>query len=385
MRKLSDTLARLSALADSRRGFPSQSARGRLKGLSGFGSNPGALTAKHYIPEGLGEGAPLVVVLHGCTQTADAYDIGSGWSELADRDGFALLYPEQDRANNANLCFNWFMPGDSRRDQGEALSIRQMIATMVEAHAIDPRRIYVTGLSAGGAMASVLLATYPEIFAGGAIIAGLPYGSATTMPQAFDRMRGHGLPGEAELAALVSAASGHDGPWPTISVWHGSSDATVDPINAAAIVAQWRALHGAAAAPSREELVDGYPRRIWRDAAGRDAIEDYSITGIGHGTPLATRGEEGVGRAGAYMLEAQISSTRHIARFWGLERPADAEYARAAPRQMLAPRLHAANIDEESAPPRLTRLPRQPSAPATRASGVGKVIEDALRAAGLMR
>ena len=107
--------------------------------------------------------------------------------------GFALLFPEQQRSNDPNLCFNWFMPGDSRRDLGEPLSIRQMIDTLARSQRSDPRRIFVTGLSAGGAMAAIMLATYPELFAGGAIIAGLPYGCAKTVPNAFDRMKGSGL------------------------------------------------------------------------------------------------------------------------------------------------------------------------------------------------
>ena len=101
-------------------------------------------------------------MLHGCTQTAADYDQGSGWSQLADRHGFVLLYPEQNRANNANLCFNWFEPGDIARGKGEALSIRQMIGAVAVAHGMDRDRVFVTGLSAGGAMASVMLATYPE-------------------------------------------------------------------------------------------------------------------------------------------------------------------------------------------------------------------------------
>jgi poly(hydroxyalkanoate) depolymerase family esterase len=387
VRKLSDTLARLSALAEARKGFAAHASGGRLSELADFGTNPGALGAKTYIPDNLPEGAPLVVVLHGCTQTPEGYDAGSGWSHLADQDGFALLFPEQRRANNPNLCFNWFTPSDFRRDEGEALSIRQMIAALVEQHKVDPARIYVTGLSAGGAMASVLLATYPEVFAGGAIIAGLPYGIATNIPQAFDRMRGHGGPDEAALSALVSEASSHGGPWPTISVWHGSGDATVDPANAAAIVRQWRALHGVAVAPSREETVDGYPRRVWTDASGRDVIEEYSITGMGHGTPLASLGEAGVGQAGAYMLEAHISSTLHIARFWGLDQTIDAPVQAAkARRPVPALRSQQPKASNEDRNPRLTRMPSPPAAtPPSPASGVTKVIEDALRSAGLMR
>src|SRR3954463_16767186 len=136
-----------------------------------FGSHPGSLRMFSFVPPNPEPAPALVVVLHGCGQTAAAYDFGAGWSTLAKRYGFALLMPEQQSANNANTCFNWFNPGDVARGRGEAASIRQMVARMVADHKIDPRRIYITGLSAGGAMTSVMLATYPEVFAGGAIIA----------------------------------------------------------------------------------------------------------------------------------------------------------------------------------------------------------------------
>jgi poly(3-hydroxybutyrate) depolymerase len=133
----------------------------KLTEVSAFGSNPGNLRMLTYVPPQLPAGAPLVVVLHGCLQTARAYDEGSGWSMLARRHGFALVYAEQSQANNPNRCFNWFQPHDTRRGSGEALSIRQMVTRMRRIHSIDPTRIFVTGLSAGGAMASVMLATYP--------------------------------------------------------------------------------------------------------------------------------------------------------------------------------------------------------------------------------
>ncbi|UZK64697.1 extracellular catalytic domain type 1 short-chain-length polyhydroxyalkanoate depolymerase [Sphingomonas sp. M1-B02] len=384
MRNLNDTITRLAALrAMPGLGKPEPAAP--LADLIDFGSNPGALRARRFVPEDLAANAPLVVVLHGCTQTAAGYDHGSGWSTLAARHGFALLFPEQQRTNNSNLCFNWFAPEDARRDRGEAESIRQMIEAMIAELSIDHSRIFVTGLSAGGAMTSVMLAAYPELFASGAIIAGLPFATANSVPQAFDRMRGHGSPSEADLSALVRDASSHEGPWPTLSVWHGTADATVSKSNAAAIIGQWRPLHGAAAEPSLSETVDGQTRRVWRDAKGRDVIEEYSIAGLGHGTPLETQGEDGVGTAGPYMLEANISSTRHIANFWGL---LDAEVA---PKEKVARAKPAAAkaakpASSKAAKPAPAKPAKPKPAPApTAASGVTKIIEDALRAAGLMR
>ena len=259
----------------------------------------------------------LVVVLHGCTQTAASYDFGAGWSTLADRHGFVLLLPEQQRANNANNCFNWFLPGDTARDRGEALSIRQMIEKTIGAHGIDRRRVFVTGLSAGGAMTSVMLATYPEVFAAGAIIAGLPYGTAGNVQQAFESMFQGRVRSPQEWGDEVRHASKHRGPWPRVSVWHGDLDATVKPMNAESLIRQWTDVHGITSAPI-EDQVDGYPRQVWR-RDGVDVIESYTITGMAHGTPLATgSSDQAYGEAGPFLLEAGISSSYHIAKFFGL-------------------------------------------------------------------
>jgi len=359
MRSLSDTLTRLARFR-TLGGSGNVAGPTRLSELAGFGSNPGALKGWTYAPAGLPEGAPLVVVLHGCKQTASGYDHGAGWSALADRARFAILFPEQRRVNNGYLCFNWFEPDDTRRDAGEALSIRQMIEATVIANGIDRRRVFIAGLSAGGAMTSVMLAAYPEVFAGGAIIAGLAYGVAATVPEAFDRMRGHGGPAEREIEMLMRRASGHEGPWPIVSIWHGSADATVAPSNSDALVALWRALHGLAPLPTRSGIVDGHGRRVWSGADGRELVEHFTVAGMGHGTPLATGGPEGLGAQADFMLEAGISSTRHIARFWGLI----SDEAR--------PQM------EE--PPRADPPPRQ--APP---KGIGQIIASALRAAGLMK
>ena len=217
---MNDTITRLTALGQRPIGAAGDPAR--LRELTDFGPNPGALRAFCHVPAGLEDDAPLVVVLHGCTQTAAGYDRGSGWSDLADQLGFAVLFPEQQRANNPEPVLQLVQPRrHARRGAGEPLSIRHMVAAMVERHRLDPARVFVTGLSAGGAMASAMLATYPEVFAGGAIIAGLPFGTAASMPEAFDRMRAHGGPRAAELGAIAAAASDHAGAWPIVSVWHG--------------------------------------------------------------------------------------------------------------------------------------------------------------------
>ncbi|MEO7541711.1 MAG: PHB depolymerase family esterase [Sphingomicrobium sp.] len=351
----------VSRLAAARRTIDAANANddGRLEALIGFGSNPGGLDARVFVPTK--RPSALVVVLHGCTQTASAYDQGSGWSELAERYGFALLYPQQRRANNSNLCFNWFQPGDARRGRGEAASIAQMVQHFAGRHQLDRSRVFITGLSAGGAMTGVMLAAYPELFGGGAIIAGLPFASANTLPEALERMRGHGFPSARELGARARAATDHQDKPSLLSVWHGTNDTIVDPANATAIVDQWRDLHGLGDAPGRIDAVAGHRRETWSDKNGRALIERYDIRGMGHGTPLDTRSSEACGKSGPHMLEAGICSTRQIAASWGL---VEESAKRQGPGAIAAP-----------------RTPSAPPAP----GGVGAVIEDALRAAGLMR
>jgi poly(hydroxyalkanoate) depolymerase family esterase len=291
----------------------------KLREVHGFGSNPGELGMFVHLPSHMASNSPLVIVLHGCAQTAEGYCHGAGWSTLADRYGFALILPQQQRSNNPNLCFNWFQTEDTKRGQGEALSIRQMVEKMVRDHGIDRNRVYVTGLSAGGAMTSVMLATYPDVFAGGAIIAGLPYGAASNVQEAFETMFQSPQRPAQEWGELVRDASAHAGPWPRVSVWHGSADATVVPSNADEIVKQWTNVHGLAPAPTIESIVDGYPRQVWRNRAGEDLIESYTIPDMAHGTPLAVGNDQDqCGAAGAFLLDVGISSSYHIAKFWGI-------------------------------------------------------------------
>jgi feruloyl esterase len=291
----------------------------RLREIASFGSNPGSLRMHAYVPAGIGPSPPLVIALHGCTQTADAYDQGTGWSDLADRLGFIVVFPEQQIANNPKNCFSWFLPADTTRDSGEALSIRQMVGTAVETFGVDRSRIYVTGLSAGGAMASVMLATYPEIFAGGAIIAGLPYGSASSVQEAFEAMFNERAPSSRALGDHIRGASSHRGPWPKISVWHGTADTVVRPSNGDHIIRQWLDVQKLPERASSEEQIGRYTRRTWCDTNGDMRLEAFSIAGMVHGLPLATGGAEGLGMAGPFFLEAGVSSTSQIAQFWRLD------------------------------------------------------------------
>jgi poly(hydroxyalkanoate) depolymerase family esterase len=287
-----------------------------------------------------------------------------------------LLFPEQQCSNNPNMCFNCFLPEDTRRGDGEALSVRQMIERMICVHGVDRRRVFITGLSAGGAMAGAMLATYPEMFAGGAIIAGLPYGSAKTMPEAFDRMRGHGGPSERELGVLVSQASQHEGPWPTVSIWHGTADTTVVPSNGRDITSQWRAVHNLTSAPTKTETIGRHRRRIWTDSGGarcrrriyhhrngsRDAARHWA-GGLRRPGPLHARFR--------FLVDTAAGSPLGLG-FTG-------DSAKAPPKESTKlPALTTPLLNYRKAAGRTGSRPGNP------ADGVRKIIEDALRTAGLM-
>jgi poly(hydroxyalkanoate) depolymerase family esterase len=356
-------------------------------------ANPGNLRMFYYIPPSLAEPRALVVVLHGCGQTAAVYNHGAGWSTLAKRYGFALLFPEQQRSNNPNGCFNWFEPGDTRRDGGEAASIRATVDRMVRDHGIDRDRVFITGLSAGGAMTSAMLACYPEVFAGGAIIAGLPYGAADNVQRAFESMfQCPSRPSREWGDRVRSASPRHNGPWPRVSVWHGNADKTVVPSNAREILKQWTDVHGLAAAPSAQSQVDGYPREVWLNQAGDEVIDSYTITHMAHGTPLATgHGDLSVGASGPFMLEVGISSTYHIAKFFALTAAGvRAEAAIQSGTVAARPSAGAAEDAERSGilygevlgPESATEAQDRPAQPRV---DISAIITRALEAAGLMK
>lgn len=363
MPPISETIQQFQRL---RKQHGAQAAPDRLHDLTGFAPDPGNLRARLYVPDTLRPGAALVVALHGCTQDAAGYDHGTGWSTLADAQGFVVLFPEQRRANNANLCFNWFEAADIARIGGEAESIAAMVDAVLATHPVDPARVFVTGLSAGGAMAAVMLATWPDRFAAGAIIGGLPYGGAVGVRAALERMRGQGAPDATDATANVRRVAGPSTPMPRVAIWHGSADTTVVDANGDRLIDQWRGVHGLPAAPTDHRTTGRATHRVWRDAAGRPLVEEWRIAGMGHGVPVDGAG--GIGHAGPFMLDVGLSSTLEIARSWGLtdavKQSTDAPAA--------TPRA-----------PKLERITPEPAAPS--AGGIQATIEKALRAAGLLR
>jgi feruloyl esterase len=358
-----------------------------------FGANPGDLRMLSYAPHGLPKGAPLIVVLHGCTQSAQDYAQGAGWIELADRHGLVLLCPEQKAANNFNRCFDWFQPEDTTRGSGEAASIRQMIQQIGADYAVDPARIFVTGLSAGGAMTAVMLATYPEVFAGGAVIAGLPYGAANSVQEAFGAMfQGRSRPA-ANWGDMVRDASPHKGRWPKVSIWQGDADSTVRASNADELAKQWADVWGLPSQPDQVTQSRGIKRSVWKTADGAGVIQLNLLAGLGHGTPIAAGGPDGCGRPGPYLLESGVSSSVEVLRFWGLEATVqlDATVQDEALHQPRAAKPNVASIAASRAAqagaaahkPRLKTA--QPLTPEKLVSGVEQVITKALAAAGLIK
>ena len=359
--------------------------QGRMARTQAFGPNPGQLTMLSYDPEPLAPRSPLVVVLHGCAQTAEAYAEDAGWLALADRFGFMVLAPEQPSANNPNRCFNWFSPGDAQRDEGEAASIASMVSHLVAAHDLDAERVFITGLSAGGAMTAAMLAAYPDLFAGGAVIAGLPCGVARNVQDALRVMsRPDGRPAQA-LGALIPQRHEVGAP-PRLSIWHGDADFTVHAGNAHDLAQQWSAVHGLPSAPHRVEPQPFGTRSVWRSAAGEAVVEMNLVRGLGHGTPLSTRAAGDVGKVAPFMLEAGVSSSLEIARFWKIdaERPGTIDECAAAPvlESLDAERPRTAAPDHAEGASLGRRVMR---AIGQTPASVQDTIAKALRAAGLMK
>ncbi|MEV3928539.1 PHB depolymerase family esterase [Streptomyces sp. NPDC049944] len=292
-----------------------------LRQVTGFGSNPGNLQMFAYTPDDVAAGAPLVVALHGCTQSANAYYTNSGWPKYADLWGFDVVFPQTTSANNALSCFGWFDQTESTRGRGEAASIVQMVEYAKQTYGSDGRRVYVTGLSAGGGMTADLLAAYPDVFAGGSVASGLPAQCATSQAAASGCQTGPQKLSPAQWGDKVRGSyPGWTGPWPRVAIWQGTSDYTVYPANATALRDQWTDVWGIGQTPTgTESLPGGTTRSVYEDASGQPAVETLSVSGMGHGLPVSPgSGDRNCGSTAAYFLNT-ICSAYHTGVFWGLD------------------------------------------------------------------
>ncbi|MEL6560224.1 MAG: PHB depolymerase family esterase [Bacteroidota bacterium] len=298
-------------------------AKAQLTPVNNFGSNPGNLNMFLYEPSGMPANAPVVLVMHGCTQNASTYANESGWNSLADDFKFYVIYADQPSANNSSNCFNWFENADQNRGFGEPASLKSMVDYMKANFSVDNNRVFVTGFSAGGAMTTVMLAAYPEVFSSGAIMAGLPYDVATGTTQAFQAMFGNVNLSPNQLGNRVRNASSFTGPWPTVAVFHGGSDFIVYTVNEREVMEQWTNVHGIDQTPELDDPsflgIANVRKREYRDGSGDTKVVTYSFNGMGHAIAVDPgSGPTQGGSTGSYATDVNFWSSYYSAEFFGL-------------------------------------------------------------------
>lgn len=240
-----------------------------------FACQAGSRPYKVYVPSKARAMAPLVVMLHGCTQNSDDFAVGAGMNRLAEEHGFIVAYPEQPFTANQLGCWNWFNQQDQLRESGEPSIIAGLTRALICEMNIDHKRVFVAGLSAGGAMAEVMSVTYPDLFAGAGIHSGLPYGIATDQASAFAAMSGKSLERHARWARNRAR---------TI-IFHGSSDTKVHPANAERIFNEARAgISRKSEETTQRGSANGfqYQRRLVSDEKGVPQLEYWAVDGLGH-------------------------------------------------------------------------------------------------------
>jgi len=256
-----------------------------------FTNHAGARDYKLYVPSHDGSerpAMPLIVMLHGCSQNPDDFAAGTRMNDLAEEHGFLVLYPAQPVNANASRCWNWFRPGDQQRDAGEPSLIAGMTLDVATRYGVDARRIFVAGLSAGGAMAVVLGAAYPELFAAVGVHSGIPYGVAHDVPSAFAAMRN--ASGSRGRSGIGTAANGarHGVRLPPTIVFHGDRDTTVHAENGADIAAAVADGHADAQGlhvDVQEGVAAGgraYRRTVYRNVDNQSVVEQWLLNGAGH-------------------------------------------------------------------------------------------------------
>jgi poly(hydroxyalkanoate) depolymerase family esterase len=264
-----------------------------------FTGAAGRRAYKLFVPS-RADGSPraLIVMLHGCTQSPDDFAAGTRMNFMAEERNCFVVYPEQPRAANQAKCWNWFRAGDQRRDGGEPSLIAGITCQIMREHPIDPQRVYVAGLSAGGAAAAIMAETYPDLYAAVGVHSGLPCGAANDLPSALAAMR-HG-------GASAAARAGTS--LPTI-VFHGDRDATVHPDNGERIAGRPGATGSSRVVRGRVPDGHAYTRTIMADARGRDLHEHWNVHGAGHAW-------SGGSQAGSYVDPRGPDATREMLRFF---------------------------------------------------------------------
>jgi poly(hydroxyalkanoate) depolymerase family esterase len=271
-----------------------------------FDNAAGSRAYKLFIPtREPGSPRPLIVMLHGCTQSPDDFAAGTRMNFLAEEQNFFVVYPEQPSGANQAKCWNWFRTGDQKRGDGEPSLIAGITRQIMREYGIDPKRVYVAGLSAGGAAAAIMGVTYPDLYAAVGVHSGLACGAASDLPSALAAMR----QGSARRATVKACA-----PVPTI-VFHGDRDTTVHPDNGDRILDRPGEAESRKAKVVRRRVPDGhsYTRTILADAQGRDISEHWSVHGAGHAW-------SGGSPAGSYTDPRGPDATREMLRFF-MEHP----------------------------------------------------------------
>ena len=304
MPDLSALLGRRGALRRPHPGAPDPGTTGGRFTAHAVATSAGAAPYKLFEPRLAVPPTALVVMLHGCTQSADDFAAGTRMNALATVHNLLVAYPEQGRAANPSRCWNWFLTSNQRRDEGEPAAIAAVVRAVMAEHGIAPGRVMVAGLSAGGAMAAIMAEAYPELFGAAAIHSGLPVGAAHDMASAFAAMRRAAPRSPAEGGLVVRGV-------PTI-VFHGDADATVDPGNAAAIVARLSARE-AGLRPATEHGVQpngrSWTKETGRDGAGRLRFESWTIKGAPHAW-------SGGSPAGSYTDPSGPDASAEMVRFF---------------------------------------------------------------------
>lgn len=272
-------------------------------------ANPGELSFSYFKPEQPAKA--LVVLLHGCAQQGESFARQSGFVDQAKQYGFALLIPQQAKSNNIQQCFNWFSPLDNKKNSGETASIKNAIEQFKgQFHTTET---YITGLSAGGAMASNLLSHYPEIFTAGSVIAGIPYPCADNLVKAISCMKSGPVDSPQLLAAKLLKRHNN---WPRLTVITGEQDKIVAPKNAKYLAKQWAVLNGLK--PSEIITGQSYGDTLevskWGDTA-QAKVELLVVKGLGHGIPVNST-ITGGGSAGGFFLDSQFSAAKYLADIW---------------------------------------------------------------------